>query len=422
MNSQKQASRIYAYFAGLVLLLTFIDPRGNLADVALSFMVKDRLHASATGVAQFRLLISIPLFASVLFGVVRDHWSPFGLRDRGYFLIFGALSAAGYAGLGALPPSYLGLTVGMFTTHVFVCFAFAAYGGILALVGQEKGMSGRLSVVSCLASYAPIILGSFFGGVFAEYLKPATIFLILAGLAGAVALFSVIHPRAVFGQAYDQPLARAGHLGADIVRLFRSPSIYPPVIIVFLFNFSPGFNTPLQFYLTDHLHAPDRVYGEFFSIYFLGFVPFFFLYGWLLSRVRFALLLWGGMALSVPTLIPMFFLHSAQGFLIAAAPMGATAAIAWAAIKDLAIRSCPPGLQGALMSMVSGAGALSYPISDVLGARLYDASPRFGFYEGMGLSILATLMIFPVMLLIPRGVMALREGAPDTLALGAFST
>ena len=68
MNSQKQASRIYAYFAGLVLLLTFIDPRGNLADVALSFMVKDRLHASATGVAQFRLLISIPLFASVLFG------------------------------------------------------------------------------------------------------------------------------------------------------------------------------------------------------------------------------------------------------------------------------------------------------------------------------------------------------------------
>ena len=43
--------------------------------------------------------------------------------------------------------------------------------------------------------------------------------------------------------------------------------------------------------------------------------------------------------------------------------------IAAAAYYDLAMRSCPPGLQGTLMMMVDGVNQLSYRGGDVLGSQ-----------------------------------------------------
>jgi len=59
-----------------------------------------------------------------------------------------------------------------------------------------------------------------------------------------------------------------------------------------MFQFAPGANTPLQFYLTNQLHASDAIYGDFNAIFAAAFVPVFFLYGWLCKRVALKSLLW----------------------------------------------------------------------------------------------------------------------------------
>ncbi|MFX9008143.1 hypothetical protein ABTN33_19735, partial [Acinetobacter baumannii] len=87
---------ILGYFAPLILLATLIQPTGNLADIAVTFMLKDRLHASATQVSTFRLVSSLPLVLAFLIGMVRDHWNPLGRRDRGHLLIFASLSAGAF--------------------------------------------------------------------------------------------------------------------------------------------------------------------------------------------------------------------------------------------------------------------------------------------------------------------------------------
>ena len=42
---------------------------------------------------EFRLVAAIPLYLSFVFGFIRDTWNPFGMRDRGFMLLFGATSA-----------------------------------------------------------------------------------------------------------------------------------------------------------------------------------------------------------------------------------------------------------------------------------------------------------------------------------------
>ena len=414
--------RIFGYFAPLTLLVTLISPYGNLADIAVTFMLKDRLHASATQVSLFRLVVTLPLLASVLIGLARDHWNPLGRRDRGHILIFAALTAAAYAAMSVASLSYASLIAGMLAANILMLFVNGAHQGLLALIGQENRMSGRLAVVWNTVSYVPVVGGSFLGGVFAESVSPAATFMVLAAASTVLAFFAIWKPAAVFDHAYDQPAAKAGRLWADVRRLLRSRAIYAPILLPFLYNFTPGFVTPLQYHITNELHAPPSVYGDFVSLYFVGFTPFFLAYGWLLGRVSFRVLLWAGLAIAGPNLAILPFVHSAGVLLAIAAPMGAFAAIGWCAICDLAIRSCPRGLQGTLMLLTAAAGVLGFRLSDVLGARMYDVAPTVGFTLGIGISIVSSLLCLPVILLVPRDVMQIQEGVGPMPADAARAT
>ena len=52
-------------------------------------------------------------------------------------------------------------------------------------------------------------------------------------------------------------------------------------------------------------------------------------------------LLFWGTVVAVPQMVPLLFIHSVTGALIAAAPIGLMGGVATAAYLDLIIRSCP---------------------------------------------------------------------------------
>jgi len=74
-----------------------------------------------------------------------------------------------------------------------------------------------------------------------------------------------------------------------------------------------------------------------------------------------------GTIITVPQMIPLAFIHSPAWAVILAAPIGMMGGIAAGAYFDLAIRSCPPGLQGTLMMLVDGFLILSARGGDLLG-------------------------------------------------------
>jgi MFS family permease len=177
-----------------------------------------------------------------------------------------------------------------------------------------------------------------------------------------------------------------------------------------MFQFAPGANTPLQYYLSNTLHASDVIYGWYNCIFVGSFIPVFFLYGWLCKRVSLNKLLWWGLIITIPQMIPLAFIHTGVQALFLAVPIGLMGGVAAAAIYDLAMRSCPPGLQGTMMMLIEAGNQLSSRGSDLLGTRIYASSPTHGFlYCVIAITVIYALIV-PVILLVPKDLIATTDG------------
>ena len=101
------------------------------------------------------------------------------------------------------------------------------------------------------------------------------------------------------------------------------------------------------------------------------------IFGVLCQRFPLRTLLWWGTVVAVPQLIPLLFISSVTGALIAAVPIGLMGGVATAAYMDLIIRSCPLGLQGTTLMLAATVSVISVRFGDVLGTALYDRYGNF---------------------------------------------
>src|SRR5579863_7870228 len=197
---------LYLYFSLLALLVNVASPQWVL-DIPTSYMLKDLLHATASQVSWFRLITGIPLYAGFVFGLIRDSWNPFGWRDPGYFRIFVPLTVIALVGGAFSRTTYTGLVLGMLSATISYSFVAAAFQGLLALVGQEALMPGRLSTLSNFFISVAAILGYLASGWMASDLSPRQVFLLVMGLTATLGVFGFWKPRSVFSRTYEDPHA-----------------------------------------------------------------------------------------------------------------------------------------------------------------------------------------------------------------------
>lgn len=412
--------RLGLFLAGglLMLLVNVGDPAVGLVNVPVSFFLKNRLHLAADQLAIFRIWTGIPLFLSLVFGFLRDRWSPFGAGDRGHLILFGLATALAYAVMAFLPPSYAVWMTGIIVATAIFQVVAGAGAGLLSTVGQQQAMAGRIGVLLGVAVVAPQVLSYLGGGVLSDYLEgrgasaaARTLFLTAAAILVGVAAIGVIRPRALFDAAViERPTT---HFLADVRRLARHWPVYPVVLIQILWQFGPAAGVVLQYHLQDDLHGSDFQFALWNAVFLGAFIPFFVAYGFLCQRFKLSRLLWIGFVLAVFQMAPLLFVRSATGAILAAIPMGVIGALAQASLTDLAIRSCPRGLQGTMMLLW---GTSIYWIAsrfgDVLGTQLYAHGG--GHWRGFEVAVWATIAIYalilPVLLLVPKRLIATRDG------------
>jgi len=415
-NGAQETRQTFQYFGWLTLFVFLATPASYLIDIQTTFLLKNQLHATASDVSLFRLLTGVPVYFAFAFGLMRDQWNPLGMRDRGFFLIFAPATAAVFFWMGASKFTYAGLLAGILAAMLCSRFVVAAYQGLMALVGQERLMSGRLSALWNIVSSIPIVGGAFASGYISDHLSPRQAFLLAGGFAIVIALFGFWKPASIFRHAYDKPQAATADFVSNVKRLARHRAVYPAVLICFLWNFAPGAATPLQFYLSDRLHASDAIYSYYNGIFAISFIPTFLLYAALCKKVPLNKLLWWGTVVAVPQLIPMAFIHSGKMALVLAVPIGLMGGVATAAYFDLAMRSCPPGMQGTLMMMVDGVLALSARGGDLLGAKIYNSSPEHGFAWCVAATTAVYASILLVILMVPKHLTATADGQANPAA------
>lgn len=405
-------SQAVVYFGLLSLLVNLVNPT-FLLDIPTSYMLKNILQLSPSQIAIFRLLTAVPFFLGFVFGLVRDLWNPLGRRDLGYFRIFVPLMVAILALMAYSPVTYLGLFAGMLMVAVAHSFLAAAAQGLTALVGQETQMTGRLSALSCFFLFLPGSAAYFASGFMSESMTPRDVFLMVLALTATLAIFGYWKPHTVFHHAYDDPRAQSTTFFADMRRLVRHRAIYPVVLINLLWNFTPGAYTPMQFYLTNQLHAPDSTYGYFLGILGLSFLPTVVLYGVLCQKFPPRKLLLWSLIIGVPQFLPMAFIHNGQQALLAAVIIGLMGGMANAACIDIAMRACPAGLQGTLMMMIAATFSLSMRGGDVFGTWIYGLSPENGFLYCVIAITMTYALILPLVPLLPKEITATADGEPN---------
>jgi Major Facilitator Superfamily len=414
---------IFLYLGILIILLAFGGPSGGLIDIPISFFLKNKLQLKAHEVANFRLLAAIPLYLSCVFGFIRDSWNPFGMGDRGFMLLFGAITALLYAFFAFAPVDYMTLLVAMGLLTISFLFVASAQNGLASTIGQQHAMTGQISAVWNIFASIPTVAALLLGGTLSGLLEDrgadqAARILFLAGavIMTTIAVFALWKPRNVFDHVRGE-YRTDGHPMQDLTRLLRHRPIYPALLIWLLWNFAPGSATPLQYHLQNTLHATDAQWGQWNAIFAVSFIPTFIVFGLLCRKLPLKTLLWWGTVIAVPQMIPLLFIDSVTGALIAAVPIGLMGGVATGAYLDLIMRSCPRGLEGTTLMM---SGSLYFVVSrfgDVLGTYLYD------HYGGFAVCVVAITLVYalilPTILLVPGDLIATADGRAPGFGLAS---
>jgi Na+/melibiose symporter-like transporter len=203
--SRSAREEISLYLGILVFLLAFGDPAGGLINIPISFFLKNKLHLTAQQLADFRLVAAIPIYVSFIFGFIRDIWNPFGMRDRGFMLLFGASTAGLYVIFAFTPVSFATLLIANMLLTTSFLFVASAQNGLTSTIGQQHAISGHLSAVWNIFSSIPNTAAFLVGGSLSAMLESEnseqatrTLFLGGAAIMALVAAYAALRPKCVF--------------------------------------------------------------------------------------------------------------------------------------------------------------------------------------------------------------------------------
>src|SRR4029079_6268750 len=173
----------------------------GLIGLPVNFFLKNKLHMPAQAVAAFNLAASIPLFLSFMFGLIRDRWSPFGAGDRGHMVTFGLITAALYAVLAFLPPSYPVLLGGVLVVLLGFQMVSSAGRGLTSAIANRHAVTGQAASVMNLAALLPGAAAFLMGGFVSQALEgreaaaaARTLFLVGGALMLTLALIGAFGP------------------------------------------------------------------------------------------------------------------------------------------------------------------------------------------------------------------------------------
>lgn len=398
---------VLSYFAILNIAIGLGSPLG-IAAIPLSYFLKDSLHLSPVRLAVFLAIVSIPVCAGFAFGFIRDRWRSARWGDRQYLFACAAVATTGYVWLAASPINYsklLLLVVIIVTAYVMV---FASAQALMTGVAQAHGMTGRLSVVFSFGFFTPAVISALAGGWLVAHASVRGTFLIAGGVTIIIAIQSFWRLEAADEFESSSVLVPYEKGFAAMRRLFHHRPLWPAAAIYFLWNFSPGWGTPMFYHLTEHVRISSELFGTFTALQSLFFLPTSLLYGYLCVRAPLSRLLWWGTIVAILQGPIMFLALGPTSTIIVAVLYGLFGGFATAAYIDLIMRSCPKGLEGtAMMVANTSMFAIAGNAGNLLGSWIYSSG---GFASAVIITTLATALIVPLLAAIPPALISTRDG------------
>ena len=396
---------VLAYFAILNVAVGLGSPLG-IAAIPISYYLKDNLHLSPIQLSVFQAIVSIPVCVAFVFGFIRDRWRNASWGDRHYLFLGGLAATCAYVWLAASAIDYFRLLSLTFVVVIFYLITYAAAQALITGVAQAHGMTGRLSVVFNFGYITPAVLSALAGGWLVAHLSVGGTFLIASGVTMVIVAQAFWRLDAASG--FEHRLAQSEDGFGALRRVLRHRPLWPAAAIWFLWNFSPGWGTPMFFHLTEHVRISSQLFGTFTAIQSAFFLPTTLLYGFLCVRLPLSRMLWWGTIVAILQGPIMFMANGPASAIVVAVLYGLFGGFATAAYVDLIMRACPKGSEGtAMMVAQTSTLAIAGNTGNLLGSWIYSSG---GFIWAVTITTLATALIVPVLRSVPAELTATRDG------------
>jgi hypothetical protein len=337
----------------------------------LTYFLKEARGWSPLEISASLAVLDVPWMIKPLYGLVSDFLPLVGYRRRSYLLLAALAAAAAFAWVGTITaPAQI--VPALVITSVAMAVASTVCGGLLVENGQRLNASDAFVNQQWLWYNVAIVVTSLLGGLLIELLSAQNALRAAAWIAAAAPIAVI----ASLGLVHEEraTIDRAGFIRglAALLAAFRSRDLWLIAAFLFCYYFSPGLGTPLYFEVTDVLK---------FSQGFIGFLSAVTAAGWIAGGLLYRFVLWRLPSRSLLNLSLIFGVLGTLGYLGLAGPIssaiiyfcfGAASMVANVATLSLAAAVSPKRAEGftfaALMSVIN----LASPLSDTIGAALYE--------------------------------------------------
>ena len=362
--------RLVVFFATVYAGQGVAEPQAGLATQPLFFLLKDEMRLSAAESATFFALVGVAWTVKPLYGLLSDLVPFFGSRRRAYLLLTTAMATLGWLVLGMLPTYPWGLTLVILgLTGLGFAFTDVLCDAVMVEQGQARGLIARFQSIQWTALYAASLLAGVGGGYLSAHVSYSYAFLL-------VALFPTLSLAASAWAVREAPTrfdrATAQETVAALRRGLRSKPLWRAAAFIFLWNFSPSFGVPLDYYMVDVLGVTKIQLGLLESLGSGAAMMGALAFGRYAPRLTLGRLLNVAVAIGVAGTLAYYGLvgwWSAVGLTVA---VSFVSAIATLATLDLAAQAVPSHAEGTFFAALMSVSNLGTTGGEWLGGQLYD--------------------------------------------------
>jgi MFS family permease len=370
-SEPESVRRLMLFFAVVYTVEGIGQAKAGIVWQPLTYFLKTQYGWTALQIAASLSVLDVPWVVKPIYGLVSDFLPLFGYRRRSYLLLSNLAAVAAFAWVTrVMAPG--AIVVALLLTSIAMAISSTLCGALLVENGQRHHASAAFVNQQWLWFNGAVAATSLAGGGLIEILSPA-------GALHTAALVAAIAPIAVLVSLHLVEEARAGIDRAELRRrldgllsTFRSRTLWLVAAFLFCYYYSPGFGTPLYFYMTDHLHFSQGFIGALSAVSAVGWVAGGLLYRWLLTGMRTRALLQLSIVLGTLGTLAYLVMLDPISAVVVYFLTGVAGMIANVATLTLAADHSPARAEGfafaALMSVIN----FATPLADTSGAFLYE--------------------------------------------------
>ncbi len=362
--------RLAVFFAAVYFVQGLAEPQAGLATQPIFFLLKDELRLSAAETATFLAVVGVAWNVKPLYGLTSDLLPLWGYRRRSYLLVTTAVAALGWLLLGLLPNYPYGLTLALLSaTGLGLAFTDVLCDAVMVEEGRARGLTGRFQSIQWAAIHAASLLGGIGGGYLSAYVSYSRTFLLVAllpVLSFGASAYAVREGRSRVERARVRETLHALRAGVGSGPLWRAAAF------IFLWNFSPSFGVPLEFYMIDVLGISKIQLGWLETLSSGGALVGAILFGRYLKAVPLGRLLSLAVAIGVAGTLAYYGLVGWWSAVALGITVSLVTMVASLATLDLAARAVPPRAEGTLFAALMSVNNIGTTGATWLGGQLYD--------------------------------------------------